>query len=776
MYRLHPSYISSLPTDLGYSRPQYSRQRYLSPFTEQRRVIEAQHEEEDLLRRLEEIQLQKQQDRFLRRSPYEEYSPYHSSYPEYEELERAAALRRRQRELECLRREEQEEERLLALKRREEILKLQRLHRLREEEEARLAAIRREAERAEAARQIGAKKLLPCFPQGSSDDQLRHLFGHQTVHRPSSNVDSEPQTLEQLFPDFVKQLNNKQSERTSTPKPAQEEHKKRTPSPAAREGVPSPQTLEEVLRLMFNPQPQVSSPEPEKKISPSSESVVQVFHFYLPYNGGTILTAALQEKPKAIEVEERSASIPDSRPVSSLSLKEQLESRLNNDQSNEIKDTIQAILASLSHAQPPSTTASASSSKGKEKAVKPEHSSKFTAGDAHKAIESIRGIEASLIAIQDEFEFPSEVDFSPSPSRSSSPVRDDVSFASESDTPTLRKLAYTSRNHPIRSYEQALSKLLVQLDEIESHGNADVRLSRKAVVARVEDALEELEQKVEARWNKWNKNHHVEREEAVEKVHENTEGPSQERQVAPAQDVAATVPPEAAPAETPSDLVTEPASPSPPSAVPSTAVDEAEVASQLPSYAEVVRHNMPHSSVLPELSSTLEVDTSPALEVAENITTTSDTEVKEHTEAEPVVHYDAEAFIVEQTEDNVTGTDVQAMSSFTEPEIPTASYPPTSIALEETSSPNPPVISTSSTSSLATLRPSNTQTISDEDLSTSNKESPVSEEGHSSLGEGYEAEIVDTFLLPNNIVSDHAPKQSERDLEDVGSDWSEVEA
>ncbi|KAJ3865781.1 hypothetical protein EV359DRAFT_17372, partial [Lentinula novae-zelandiae] len=138
---------------------------------------------------------------------------------------------------------------------------------------------------------------------------------------------------------------------------------------------------------------------------------------------------------------------------------EQLEARLNNDQSNEIKDTIQAVLASLAHTQPTPTTGpvtsapSVSSHKGKEKAPEPQPEVKPTPGAAHKALESVRNIEARLTALQDEFEFPSEVDFSPAPSRSSSPVRDDIS---ESDTLTLRKLAYTARNHPIRSYEQAL--------------------------------------------------------------------------------------------------------------------------------------------------------------------------------------------------------------------------------------------------------------------------------------------------------------------------------
>ncbi|KAF8823858.1 hypothetical protein HHX47_DHR9000008 [Lentinula edodes] len=780
MYRFQPTYISSLPTDLGYSRPPYSRQRYLSPFTEQLRAAEAQREEEELLRRLEEIQLQKQQqDRLLRRrSPFSSYSPYHSSYLDDDELERFAAVRRPQQELEFeyIRRREEEEARLLALKRNEEELKLQQLKRLREEEEARLAILRREAEKAEAARQTRAKKVSSCYPQDTSGVQLCQLFGPQaqqlkqkkphSIRRPSSNVNKEPLTLEQLFSDFVQQINNKEPEREQTVKPKEEpkqeqEPKRQTPSPA-RESVPTPQTLEEVLRLLFNPQPQVSSPVPEEKVA----------------------SPPVQEKPKAIEVEApRTVSDSETRPVSSLSLKEQLEARLNNDQSNEIKDTIQAVLASLAHAQPTPTTApvtsspSVSSHKGKEKASEPQPEVKPTPGAAHKALESVRNIEASLTALQDEFEFPSEVDFSPAPSRSSSPVRDDIS---ESDTLTLRKLAYTARNHPIRSYEQALSRLLVQLDEIESHGNADVRISRKAVVARVEGALEELEQKVESRWNKWNKSHRVEREEEEEEVQKKVEDaaePSQENQAASAPDDVVAV---QAAVELATDLTTaSPSSPASPSAVHVSTDD----VSQRPSYAEVAKHHLSEASLPAADSSSTDPDALPPVEVTEHIENSSSVEASDHQverhSQEEVVPSDAnvEASVVEpvhRAEDNVTGIEAQA-EILTEPKVPASSYPPTSDSSEPSS--YPPV---SSASTVAPIRPPETQAVSDSDDITEDLTSSaeISEDVHPVVvGEESEAEVVDTFLLPEqDNASDVASKQSPHDLEDVGSDWSEVDA
>ncbi|KAE9409326.1 hypothetical protein BT96DRAFT_913480 [Gymnopus androsaceus JB14] len=523
MYRFQPTLISSLSNDLGYSQPRYSRENYLTSLAELRAAEAAEREEEDLIRRLEEIQLQKQYAR--RRSEGLGHDAYYRRSLEDQELERAAAIHHRQQELELeyLHRKRDQEAQLLALKRKEEEAKLQQLTRLREEEEARLRAVRRQSQQLEAARQaqvLKAKKPSLCYPEDTSEVTtfLNQLFGNQEQprqikaepkvvpsRRPVSNVNSEAQVLDHLFTNFIKQLHQPESQQ----KPAKEEPKKQVSAPPAptvkptpvRESLASPQSLEDVLRLIFNPH--------ENDVASSSKPVTQVCDYHLV-------------KPKAAEIEKpQQVPAPASRPVSSLSLKEQLEARLNNDQSVEIKDTIQALLASLSDspAQPSAAPASASNSKGKGKA--PEPQANFTTNDAHKALESVRNIEASFTALQDEFDFPSDVDFSPAPSRSSSPARDESGHASETDTPTIRKLAYTARNHPIRFYEQSLTRLLSQLDDIESNGNADVRVRRKAAVALVEGALEELEKKVEARWNKWNRSQvRVDRDEEEAEVAE----------------------------------------------------------------------------------------------------------------------------------------------------------------------------------------------------------------------------------------------------------------
>ncbi|PBL00441.1 hypothetical protein ARMGADRAFT_1006649 [Armillaria gallica] len=168
------------------------------------------------------------------------------------------------------------------------------------------------------------------------------------------------------------------------------------------------------------------------------------------------------------------------------SLKAELEARLNNDQSNEIKDTIHAIFASLNDAH---SNAPSSSDKGKEKAH-PISAEDATSKDVVSSIEAVRNVETAFRALQSEFVFPVQLDFTPAPSPASS----------DSESSLTGRLAYTSRNGPVRYYEQSLSGLLAQLDSVESFGHEGLRRLRKAVVEKVESALEELEREVEGRW------------------------------------------------------------------------------------------------------------------------------------------------------------------------------------------------------------------------------------------------------------------------------------
>ncbi|KAI9432656.1 hypothetical protein H4582DRAFT_1085092 [Lactarius indigo] len=90
-------------------------------------------------------------------------------------------------------------------------------------------------------------------------------------------------------------------------------------------------------------------------------------------------------------------------------------------------------------------------------------------------LETIQDIRATLSKFSADFSIPPSLDFS-----------DD-----EDDG-----LAYTPTNAPIRAYEHALEGLLAQLDAVESDGDEEVRVARRAVVKEVEMALEGVEKKV----------------------------------------------------------------------------------------------------------------------------------------------------------------------------------------------------------------------------------------------------------------------------------------
>ena len=193
-------------------------------------------------------------------------------------------------------------------------------------------------------------------------------------------------------------------------------------------------------------------------------------------------------------------------PSPEVTVKEQLERRLQGEYSNEVRDTILALLNSLSDtkfisgaSRSSDLQTSISSDRRKAKAPEPdiEPVSSITV-DVKNAMDRIREIESRFHVLENEFEFPKKLEFNSQVSTSAAPQ----------SSPITSKLAYTATNQPIRYYEQALSSLLMQLDSTESSGNAELRNKRKDVVRRVETALEDLEQRVEARW-KTNKRHSV---------------------------------------------------------------------------------------------------------------------------------------------------------------------------------------------------------------------------------------------------------------------------
>ncbi|KAF8213465.1 hypothetical protein K438DRAFT_1804027 [Mycena galopus ATCC 62051] len=144
----------------------------------------------------------------------------------------------------------------------------------------------------------------------------------------------------------------------------------------------------------------------------------------------------------------------------------------------EERELQEAIRMSLADSQPSSTT---SESKGKSPAPAPVKDVASSSAEVH-------AIDASFIALSNEFVFPPQLDFT-----TSAPPEESV----------MAKLSYSAQNQPVRFYHQALSGLLARLDAVESFGDEGLRHERKEVVGRVEGAMDEVESVVEGKWRQW---------------------------------------------------------------------------------------------------------------------------------------------------------------------------------------------------------------------------------------------------------------------------------
>ncbi|KAG1755062.1 uncharacterized protein EDB91DRAFT_1097089 [Suillus paluster] len=196
------------------------------------------------------------------------------------------------------------------------------------------------------------------------------------------------------------------------------------------------------------------------------------------------------------------------------SLKDRLEDRLMAEYESDVRDAFQSLLSSLSKgtstevpvarvpvvAEPSQAkvneevTPAQDKGKGKAKEIPDsdtEEEPSASPAQVAASLSQITSIASRLETLLATFQFPAELDFSPS--RSPSPVY------SALDTTDVFALTYAPSNAPLRAQEHALSSLLGDLDNVPSYGSHAVRDARRAVVARVEQALEELEKGVEER-------------------------------------------------------------------------------------------------------------------------------------------------------------------------------------------------------------------------------------------------------------------------------------
>ena len=105
------------------------------------------------------------------------------------------------------------------------------------------------------------------------------------------------------------------------------------------------------------------------------------------------------------------------------------------------------------------------------------------------ALSSVERVHDKLGKLQADFILPTELEhYDPSPDD-----RDETASVSSVSSSDLRKLIpYASTNKPVYKYENELNGLLEELDKIDSHGDTEVREKRKEVVKAVEKALESI--------------------------------------------------------------------------------------------------------------------------------------------------------------------------------------------------------------------------------------------------------------------------------------------
>ncbi|RXW11585.1 hypothetical protein EST38_g14270, partial [Candolleomyces aberdarensis] len=279
--------------------------------------------------------------------------------------------------------------------------------------------------------------------------------------------------------------------------------------------------------LQHKPQPLPSKPAPKR--TDDAEFIQRMFLASLLGAGAPMKGQTSESTPKKVnEAPKPNPSTRNQKPSPEGSLIEQLKARYTNEGHDEIRDTITAIVNSLSDnkpskkqdvnaaagssrstvdsrsnepsvefiratinslsskpsAGPTSQTKTAPSTKGKEKDTTSPFD--FSSIDLKAALERVESIEHTFRHLESEFDLPSQLDFIVAP-------KGDISSV-------FPHLAFTARNHPVRYYEQTLTTLLNQLDLIESHGDAILRRRRKDAVSSIEKALDDLEREVTALW------------------------------------------------------------------------------------------------------------------------------------------------------------------------------------------------------------------------------------------------------------------------------------
>ncbi|KAF8062426.1 hypothetical protein FPV67DRAFT_1703150 [Lyophyllum atratum] len=482
-----PIASSYAPTPLG-----TPRDRYLAAVAEVKAAeaeylaVEAlQREEEALSRRLEEIQLHKQEQELLG-SSYGQ-APYHPSTRIFNPepyapagCGRLAALprqvgkeerRRRILEAELIqeRRRQTEAAQLLPFSRQNRLpgnVALSHPWKARLGPQAKVYA---------STHSSFVKPNLSLEPTGNFDvqDLLNQILGGSKPETSDEPTPAEKEVLRQVADLFIPP-----SKPTKAPVHTRESA---SDEPTAAEK----QMLQQFEDLFKYPSITPKAPFPARMPTPTEEAALelQFANLFLHPSAPAQSTAQTTIPSK---VPAACSAAPLRSKGADAYLKEQLESRLHDESSPEVRHIIHAIFASPQDTDSHLMTSSSPARDpvgictGKAKATGTWAGPSPSAPSAiHKdivnSVNEIRNIDAAFQALQADFTFPAHVDFLPAHVISGS---SGIPGLSSSEASATAHLAYTSPNQAVRLYEQSL----------------------KEAVNRVEKALDELEREVRGRW------------------------------------------------------------------------------------------------------------------------------------------------------------------------------------------------------------------------------------------------------------------------------------
>jgi hypothetical protein len=205
-----------------------------------------------------------------------------------------------------------------------------------------------------------------------------------------------------------------------------------------------------------------------------------------------LLDALAQKTDEDAKLQPAPAPIAESQspePVVQKPIQELLLERASTKTDPEVLVTLNGLLQTLSPPPSPSSSAApapaATSAATSAPAPPPTPAPAPTATFTRKpSLETLDRLSTTFSHLTSTFTLP-PVDFS----RASTPGR--------SSSPTTH-LSFTTANRPIHEYEAALSKLLTELDAVDSDGDDAVRMRRRELVKSVEGALADLDAAIAA--------------------------------------------------------------------------------------------------------------------------------------------------------------------------------------------------------------------------------------------------------------------------------------